>query len=51
MGVGASGLELLSSTGSWKQQFRAEIWSVYVGGGKSGLAPSKCRGIAQGLAL
>lgn len=50
MRVEASGLKLLSSTGSWKQQFRAEMWSGG-GGHKSGLAPSKCRGIVQGLAL
>lgn len=33
MGVEASGLKLLSSTGSWKRQFRAEMWSVCGGGG------------------
>lgn len=62
MGVAASGLTLLSSTGTWKQQFRGggrmgggtgveELQDAEEGRHKSGLAPSKCRRIVLGLAL
>lgn len=61
LGVVASGLKLLSSTGSWKQQFRGwgrmgggtrveELQDVEEEKHKSGLALSKCRRIVQGLA-
>lgn len=54
MGDEASGLKLLSSTGSWKQQFMVggvkELQDVEEWKHKSGFALSKCRRMVQGFA-